>query len=111
MDSCFSQQQLDLAAVAYACVYFEKLVLMGKVNKSVRRPVAGVCLLLAAKFVLDLKKKEISDLIEEIADNFRLSSRELLLYEFPVLVVLQFSLLTPNHQARLHHDKLLNTTT
>jgi hypothetical protein len=28
MDSCFSQQQLDLAAVAYACVYFEKLVLM-----------------------------------------------------------------------------------
>jgi hypothetical protein len=94
------------------CVYVcMRVHTQGKVNKSVRRPVAGVCLLLAAKFVLDLKKKEISDLIEEIADNFRLSSRELLLYEFPVLVVLQFSLLTPNHQARLHHDKLLNTTT
>ena len=38
--------------------------MQGKVNESVRRPVAGVCLLLAAKFVLDLKKKEISDLID-----------------------------------------------
>lgn len=49
----------------------------GKVNKSVRRPVAGVCLLLAAKFVLDLKKKEIGDLIEvcfiltRVASSFR----------------------------------------
>ena len=36
----------------------------GKVQRSVRRPVAGVCLLLAAKFILDLKKQEISDLID-----------------------------------------------
>ena len=37
--------------------------LQGKVHKSFRKSVAGVCLLLAAKFILDLKKQEISDLI------------------------------------------------
>ena len=46
----------------------------GKVNKSVRRPVAGVCLLLAAKFVLDLKRKEISDLIEVSLPLLRVKS-------------------------------------
>lgn len=35
----------------------------GKVHKSFRNAVAGVCLLLAAKFILDLKKQDISDLI------------------------------------------------
>ena len=55
----------------------------GKVNKSVRRPVAGVCLLLAAKFVLDLKRKEISDLIEV---SLLSSSCNLLLYLSPLSV-------------------------
>ncbi len=44
--------------------------------------------------------------MQRITDVFRVSVKELLLYEFPVLAALQFSLLTPTHQARLHFDRL-----
>ena len=36
----------------------------------------------------------------------RISTKELLLYEFPVLVALQFSLLTPIYQVEAHYDRL-----
>lgn len=81
----FTQTELDPAAIAHAHVYYEKLVMMvnqishvmcgktrfsvgtgpqGKVIKSTRKVLAGVCLLLAAKFATDMKKTEISNLIE-----------------------------------------------
>lgn len=85
----------------------------------------GTCLLLAAKFFTDIKRAEIKQLIEvkhtptllltmlcgflifqRITDVFRISSKELILYELPVLVSLQFSLLTPAHQALSHYEKL-----
>lgn len=56
---CASQCQLRLHAwriLVWSCM-------QGKIHKSIRKPVAGICLLLAAKFILDLKKQEISDLI------------------------------------------------
>lgn len=98
---------IDLAAVAYAYTYFEKVVLMGKVNKTNRRIIAGVCLLLAVKFCTDAKKQELRTLIEKIMDLFRISSRELLLHEFPVLLTLQFSLVTPCHQVQEHYNQLV----
>lgn len=98
---------IDLAAVAYAYTYFEKVVLMGKVNKGNRRIIAGVCLLLAVKFYTDAKKHELRALIEKIMDLFRISSRELLVHEFPVLVTLQFSLVTPCHQVQEHYNQLI----
>lgn len=79
---------------------------MGKVTKSIRKMVAGACLLLAAKFFTDLKRHEIKALMEKITDVFRVSTKELLLYEFPVLAVLQFSLLTPSWQVQAHYDRL-----
>lgn len=36
----------------------------------------------------------------------RISTKELLLYEFPVLVALQFSLLAPLYQVEAHYDRL-----
>ncbi|KAL5464160.1 hypothetical protein EMCRGX_G033129 [Ephydatia muelleri] len=98
---------IDLAAVAYAYTYFEKVVLMGKVNKGNRRIIAGVCLLLAVKFYTDAKKQELRALIEKIMDLFRISSRELFLHEFPVLLTLQFSLVTPSHQVQEHYNQLI----
>lgn len=50
--------------VAMAFVYFEKLVLQGKLNKQNRKLCAGACVLLAAKIAGDLKKHEVKLLID-----------------------------------------------
>lgn len=50
--------------VAMAFVYFEKLVLQGKLNKQNRKLCAGACVLLAAKIGGDLKKHEVKFLID-----------------------------------------------
>lgn len=47
-----------------AFVYFEKLVLQGKLNKQNRKLCAGACVLLAAKIGGDLKKHEVKLLID-----------------------------------------------
>lgn len=52
------------SAVAMAFVYFEKLVLQGKLNKQNRKLCAGACVLLAAKIGGDLKKHEVKHLID-----------------------------------------------
>lgn len=44
--------------------------------------------------------------LQRITDVYRISTKELLLYEFPVLALLQFSLLTPNFQAQAHFERL-----
>ena len=81
--------------------------------------------MLAAKFSSDLKKFDISKLIEvsrctcsftyylllsirpqEITDKMRVSTKDLLVYEFPTLVALEFSLLTPVEQLRIHYDRI-----
>lgn len=50
--------------MAMAFVYFEKLVLQGKLNKQNRKLCAGACVLLAAKIGGDLKKHEVKLLID-----------------------------------------------
>lgn len=79
--------------------------------------------MLAAKFSSDMKKPDISKLIEvgtlplpsshhfplslqEINDRLRVPVKELLVYEFPTLVALEFSLLTPVEQLRIHYDRI-----
>lgn len=47
-----------------AFVYFEKLVLQGKLNKQNRKLCAGACVLLAAKIGGDLKKHDVKLLID-----------------------------------------------
>lgn len=55
---------LQPVTTAMAFVYFEKLVLQGRLNKQNRKLVAAACVLLAAKISSDLRKPEVKQLID-----------------------------------------------
>ncbi|KXJ29414.1 CDK5 and ABL1 enzyme substrate 2 [Exaiptasia diaphana] len=97
--------QLDLTTVAYAYVYFEKLILKGKINKPNRKLVAGSCLLLAAKFNDDRRVKT-KDLIDKIEDKLKIQLKDLLGFEFQALVGLEFNLHIPSNEVLPHLKRL-----
>uniref|UniRef100_A0A3B5KGC4 Cdk5 and Abl enzyme substrate 2b n=1 Tax=Takifugu rubripes TaxID=31033 RepID=A0A3B5KGC4_TAKRU len=55
---------LQPVTIAMAFVYFEKMVLQGRLNKQNRKLVSAACILLAAKISSDLKKQEVKHLID-----------------------------------------------
>jgi hypothetical protein len=97
--------QLDDGVLCYAFVYFEKMILMGKAHKSNRKFLAGASLLVAAKF-LDIERSRIKSLIHEITSIMKISTKELLHSELPLLLGLQFSLFVPEHQYKRHWERL-----
>ncbi|XP_019381794.1 PREDICTED: CDK5 and ABL1 enzyme substrate 1, partial [Gavialis gangeticus] len=96
--------------VAMAFVYFEKLALKGKLNKQNRKLCAGACVLLAAKIGSDLRKHEVKHLIDKLEEKFRLNRRELIAFEFPVLVALEFALHLPEHEVMPHYRRLIQNS-
>jgi len=50
VEMCNKCKFLDVSTVAVAWVYFEQLVIRGRVDKSNRKQIAGTCLVLAYKF-------------------------------------------------------------
>ncbi|XP_075682466.1 CDK5 and ABL1 enzyme substrate 1 isoform X2 [Rhinoderma darwinii] len=96
--------------VAMAFVYFEKLALKGKLNKQNRKLCAGACVLLAAKIGSDLRKHEVKHLIDKLEEKFRLNRRELMAFEFPVLVALEFALHLPEHEVMPHYRRLAQSS-
>ena len=65
---------LQPVTTAMAFVYFEKLVLQGRLNKQNRKLVAAACVLLAAKISSDLRKPEVKQLID-VSKSFHRSKR------------------------------------
>ena len=80
------------------------------INKSNRKLLAANCLLIACK-LNDITKKEINKLIDIIIAKFRFDSRkELISYEFPILVALEFNLIVKYETECLsHYDRLRST--
>ncbi|KAG8513299.1 CDK5 and ABL1 enzyme substrate 2, partial [Galemys pyrenaicus] len=97
---------LEPAAVSLAFVYFEKLVLQGKLNKQNRKLCAGACVLLAAKVSGDLRRSEVKQLIDKLEERFRFNRRDLIGFEFTVLVALELALYLPESQVLPHYRRL-----
>uniref|UniRef100_UPI00358ECD7D CDK5 and ABL1 enzyme substrate 1-like isoform X2 n=1 Tax=Myxine glutinosa TaxID=7769 RepID=UPI00358ECD7D len=102
------EDSLGEAPLAMALVYFEKLVLQGKLNKYNRKLCAGACLLLAAKLASDLRRHEVKLLIDKVEERLKLNRRHLIAYEFPVLVALEFTLHLPANEVLPHYRRLFS---
>ncbi|XP_048033411.1 CDK5 and ABL1 enzyme substrate 2 [Megalobrama amblycephala] len=104
------ESSLQPVTIAMAFVYFEKLVLQGRLNKQNRKLVAAACLLLAAKISSDLKKQEVKQLIDKLEERFRISRRELIAFEFTILVALEMALYLPESKVMPHYRRLVQKT-
>ncbi|MBN3293912.1 CABL2 enzyme, partial [Polypterus senegalus] len=98
---------LQPVTVAMAYVYFEKLVLQGRLNKQNRKLSAAACVLLAAKISSDLKKQEVRQLIDKLEERFRINRRELIQFEFTVLVAMEMALYLPESKVMPHYRRLV----
>ncbi|KAJ8408957.1 hypothetical protein AAFF_G00239780 [Aldrovandia affinis] len=98
---------LQPVTVAMAFVYFEKLVLQGRLNKHNRKLVSASCVLLAAKISSDLRKQEVKVLIDKLEECFRINRRELIPFEFTILVALEMALYLPESKVMPHYRRLV----
>ncbi|CAG5927858.1 unnamed protein product [Menidia menidia] len=98
---------LQPVTIAMSFVYFEKLVLQGRLNKQNRKLVSAACILLAAKISSDLKKQEVKHLIDKLEERFRIGRRELISFEFTILVALEMALYLPESQVMAHYRRLV----
>ncbi|XP_016112796.1 CDK5 and ABL1 enzyme substrate 2 isoform X3 [Sinocyclocheilus grahami] len=107
MRSMSEECGLQPVTIAMAYVYFEKLVLQGRLNKHNRKLVSAACVLLAAKISSDLKKQEVKQLMDRLEERFRINRKELISLEFTVLVALEMALYLPDSKVMPHYRRLV----
>ncbi|KAI0242253.1 hypothetical protein L0F63_002684, partial [Massospora cicadina] len=96
---------LELASVAHAFVYFEKLCLQGLVNKETRRLKGAACLFLAIK--INEHKRKLEGFMDAVDKHFDVSERELRGGEFATFAELEFNLLLPENEFIPHLERIL----
>ncbi|XP_075702364.1 CDK5 and ABL1 enzyme substrate 2 isoform X2 [Rhinoderma darwinii] len=106
MRNVAKESNMEPVTVAMSYVYFEKLVLQGKVNKQNRKLCAGACVLLAAKISSDFKKPELKHLLDKLEERFRANRRDLVVFELTVLVAMELALYLPEAQVLPHYRRL-----
>jgi len=101
------EKRIELAAVATSYVLFEKLALKNKIVKENRKAIAGVSLLLAAKFIhVPTPKGFFRRLLEEMEKKLGVSIRDILLEEFNVFKELSFGVFIDPVEAMPHYMRL-----
>ena len=98
---------LELATVARAFTYLEKLILARAVHKTNRRVAGGCCLILATK-ATDSKAADYARLLDRLATDLSVDRRELIELEFGVLAALHFQLQTPEREYGPHLVRILH---
>ncbi|XP_019737300.1 CDK5 and ABL1 enzyme substrate 2-like, partial [Hippocampus comes] len=78
-----------------------------KDNKHNRKLVSAACILLAAKISSDLRKQEVIHLIDKLEERFRIGRRELISFEFTILVALEMALYLPESKVMPHYRRLV----
>nr|XP_015092576.2 CDK5 and ABL1 enzyme substrate 2-like [Vicugna pacos] len=100
----FEECGLEPVMVSMAYMYCEKLVVQGKLNKQTHKLCAGTCMLLAAKISSNLCRNDVKQLISKLEERFQFNRRDLIRFEFTVLVALELALYLPKSQCCLITD-------
>jgi hypothetical protein len=100
------EMDLELSTAAISYVLLEKLMIKGLVSKENRKSFAAACLLLTVK-VNEPKERKIGPILSCAAEEFRISSTEILQREFPIYAALEFSLFPSRHEYIPHLKRIL----
>ncbi|CDW54335.1 Cyclin N domain containing protein [Trichuris trichiura] len=105
MRAIATDSEMELAMLAQAVSYFDQCILKGLIDKTNRKYLAGVCLVLSAK-LNDFKGTKLRALLDNVEERFRLWRVDLFKYELPVAVALEFALHLPPVVIAAHYQKL-----
>lgn len=97
--------KVDMATIAHAFVYYERVVLQGRITKANRKEIAAACFIIAVK-ICDPVGAETSYCFERLCSTFRISHSDILSFELPVCLALSFELMPPRQQLLPHYDAL-----
>ncbi|GMS99777.1 hypothetical protein PENTCL1PPCAC_21952 [Pristionchus entomophagus] len=97
--------RVDTPTLAHAFVYYERIVLQGRITKANRKEIAAACFIIAVK-ICDPAGVETSFCFERLESTFRISHSDILSFELPVCLSLSFELMPPRQQLQPHYEDI-----